>query len=101
MFKGISPSYAHWSIDMKNVSRRNEYVLTICEGIYQNKSITLPSACYMLQAVFCLAYSPTLKMEATFPPKCRFTFNELQGAISQKLELLACCSLDALLFALP
>jgi hypothetical protein len=34
-----------------------------------------------------LIYSSILKMEATFPPKCRLIFNGLHGVISQKIEL--------------
>jgi hypothetical protein len=33
-----------------------------------------------------LAYSSTLKMEATVPPKRRLTFNGLHGVIFQKIE---------------
>jgi hypothetical protein len=35
----------------------------------------------------CLAYSSTLKMEATCFSEIRFTFNGLHGVISQKIEL--------------
>jgi hypothetical protein len=34
-----------------------------------------------------MAYSSTLKMEATLPPKRQFAFNGLHGVITQKIEL--------------
>jgi hypothetical protein len=34
----------------------------------------------------CLAYSPTLKMEATFSLKFRFIYNGLYGVFTQKIE---------------
>jgi hypothetical protein len=36
--------------------------------------------------VSCLAYSPTLKLEANFPPKRRLTFNGLHNDMSQKIK---------------
>jgi hypothetical protein len=49
------------------------------------ESITLFATCFML--VSCLAYSSTLKMEATGLLKRVVTFNGLHGHISQKIEL--------------
>jgi hypothetical protein len=49
------------------------------------------AACFML--VSCLAYSPTLKMEATCSSETSLNFNKLYGIISQKTELfiISCC----------
>jgi hypothetical protein len=47
---------------------------------------SLPAACFML--VSCLAYSSTLKMEATFPLKRRLNFIGLHSVKPQKKERL-------------
>jgi hypothetical protein len=41
----------------------------------------------VLMLVSYVAYSSTMKMEATCPPKCQVTSNGQHGVISQKIEL--------------
>jgi hypothetical protein len=53
------------------------------------KYLWTPEFCLLpaFTLVSCLAYSSSLKMNATCPPKRRLTFDELHGVIFQKIKL--------------
>jgi hypothetical protein len=51
------------------------------------ESVESQSNGYLLHTGFLLASFLILEMERYVPPKCRLTFNGLQGVISQKVEL--------------
>jgi hypothetical protein len=77
----LTPLVGCWFLSM-GVQVHSLY--TSC-GISHRQSRALLSAWSM--HISCLAYSSTLKMEATCSLKNRLTFNGLDGVISQKIEL--------------
>jgi hypothetical protein len=88
----VTTTYTHISCNGYARNNKSDYWERrfLC-GSYQptfRRNMLSPSSglknCHMLS---CLAYSPTWKMVATFPPKRRLACNGLDGVITQKIEL--------------